>query len=123
MASCLHPRFKRAEGIIAGRIRLLTDLILFDLAYVVKLVSDGVATVINHMDGHVGLGVVAAQRGIGVHHLRHGLALLVLQLEAHVIWICAKLALEELLALGDAPVEIETKLGEERAVHTSVRRI
>ena len=108
MASCLHPRLKCAERIVSGRIRLFTDLIFFDLAYVVELVSNRVTAIIDHVDGHVWLRVIAAQSCVGVHHLSHGLTLLILQLKAHVIWIGAELPFEELLALRDAPVEIET---------------
>jgi len=123
MTSCLHPCLKSAERIVSGCVRLLTDLILFDLAYVVKLICDCVATVIDHMDSHVWLRVIAAQSCIRVHHLCHGLALLILELEAHVIWIGAELAFEELLALGDGPVKIEAQLGQERTLHAGVRRI
>ena len=123
MSSSLHPLLKCAERIVTGRICLLTDLILFDLAYVVKLVSDRVTAIIDHVDGHVRLRVIAAQSCVGVHHLSYCLTLLILQLEAHVIWVGTKLPFEELLAFRDAPVEIETQLWEERAIHTSVRCI
>ena len=123
MTCCLHPCLKCTESVVACCVSLLTNLILFNLANVIKLICDRVAALINHMDSHVWLRVIAAQSCIRVHHLCHGLALLILELEAHVIWIGAELAFEELLALGDGPIEIEAQLGQERTLHAGVRRI
>ena len=123
MAGCLHSCLEGPESVISGSVRLITDLILFDLTHIVEFIGDRVSALIDHVDGHVFHGVVAAQSRLVVTHLGNSLALRIVQLEAHVGWVGAEFSLEELFALCDAPVEVEAKLGKEGALHAAMGRI
>ena len=123
MAGCLHARFKRPECIISRSVRLLTDLVLLNLANVTELIDDSAATLIDDMHCEVWLRVVAPQRRLVVHHLSHSLALQVLQLQAHVGRARAELAFEEVLTLRNRPIRVEAQLRQECAFHARVTRI
>ena len=123
MASCLHSRLEGFEGIVSGCVGLLTDLILFDLADIIELVLDRLATLIDHVYSHVCFWVVAAQSCFIIRHLRHGLTLLVLQLKAHISWVSTEFPLKEVLALCDRPVKIKANLWEESTFHVCMCRV
>ena len=123
VASGLHTCLEGPESVISLSVGLFANLILFNLANVIELVSDCVTALVDDMDSKVCFRVVGSESRLIIDHLRYRLTLCVLELQSHIIGVCTELALEECLAFRYGPIEVESQFWEEGALHTGMSRI